>query len=119
MNSLLTILERPAPVLNVTPLFVQNGLACSLLTLDPGAEATLPAGRSPGDQVLFVVDGDIAIHAADLTTLVKRDEAFLLPRGESPVISARTGAPARVLRLEIPPRPVATPQIITPGVARG
>jgi glyoxylate utilization-related uncharacterized protein len=113
MNSSLNLLERPTAALTTTAVLAQNGFTCTLLTLEPGAETTLPAGRSPDEQLLFVVDGDIAIHAGAVTTIVNRGEAFLLAPGATPVVSARVGPPARVLRVEIPPRQAVTPQIIT------
>jgi uncharacterized cupin superfamily protein len=113
MNSSLNLLERPASVLTTTAVLAQNGITCTLLTLEPGTESALPAARSTGEQLLFVVDGDIALQAEAVTTIVNRGDAFLLAPGATPVVSARVGTPARVLRVEIPPREAATPQIIT------
>jgi glyoxylate utilization-related uncharacterized protein len=114
MNSLLTTLEHSASVLHATPVLTQNGFTCTLLNLEPGAESTLPPSRSPDDQLLFVVDGDIAVQTQAVTTLVNRGDVFLLVAGSAPVVSAREGRRAQVLRVEIPPRHVVTPQIITP-----
>lgn len=114
MNSSLTTLPRPASVLHATPLLTQNGFTCTLLNLEPGAESTLPDSRSPDDQLLFVLDGDIAVQANAVTTLVNQGDVFLLVAGSAPVVAAREGRRARVLRVEIPPRQVVTPQIITP-----
>ncbi len=109
-----TTLPRTASVLPASTLLAKNGFTCTLLNLEPGVAATLPACRSPDDQLLFVVDGDIAVEAGAVTTLVNRGEAFLLAAGTAPLVSAREGARAKVLRVEIPPRQVVTPQIITP-----
>lgn len=114
MNSSVHTLERPASLLNLTPVLARNGFACTLLTLEPDTESVLPASASPDDQLLFVVEGDIAIHLGGLTTIVNRGGAHLLKPGASPVLSARAGAPTRVLRVEIPPRQFITPQLITP-----
>jgi glyoxylate utilization-related uncharacterized protein len=115
MNSIITILDRPSTHLQSAPVLSQNGFTCSLLTLAPDSETVLPASASPDDQLLFVVEGDIAVHADGVTTLVNQGEARLLKPGSSPVLTARAGQPTRVLRVEIPPRQVVTPQIIRPG----
>lgn len=85
-----------------------------LITLEPGAESALPASASPDDQLLFVVAGEIAVETGGLTTLVGHGAATLLAPGDTPVVAARSDIPARVLRVEIPPRRIVTPQIITP-----
>lgn len=114
MNSLLTVLEPTPSVLNSTALLAQQGFTCTLLTLEAGAESTLPPSRSPDSELLFVVDGDIAVHADGVTTIVNRGDAFLLAPAKPAALTARVGAQARILRVEIPPRQVITPQIITP-----
>ncbi len=114
MNPSLTTLERPASALQATPVLNHHGFTCTLLTLEPDTESRLPASASPDEQLLFVLEGEIAIHAEGLTTLVSGGGASLVKPGLSPVLTARDGAPTRVLRVEIPPRQVVTPQIISP-----
>ncbi len=115
MNSL-TTLERPAPLLSINTLLSRAGFTCQLLTFAPDSEAILPESASADPQLLFVVDGDIAIHAEGLTTIVNRGGTFLVQPGRTSVISARAEIPSRVLRVEIPPRQIVTPQLLTPGV---
>ncbi len=115
MNSIITVLERSSSSLESAPVLSQNGFTCTLLTLASDSESVLPASASPDEQLLFVVEGDIAVHADGVTTLVNQGEARLLKPGASPVLTARAGQPTRVLRVEIPPRQVVTPQIIRPG----
>jgi glyoxylate utilization-related uncharacterized protein len=114
MNSSLTTLEQPAAVLHTTPVLNQQGFTCTLVTLESGAESALPASRSPDSELLFVVDGDIAVHADGVTTIVNRGDAFLLAPDKPAALTARVGAPARLLRVEIPPRQLTTPPVITP-----
>jgi len=116
MNSSLTTLERPASALQANPVFNQTGFTCTVFTLEPDTETRLPASASPDEQLLFVVEGDIAVHNEGLTTIVNRGGAHLLKPGALPVLSARAGGLTRVLRVEIPPRQLITPQIIAPGV---
>lgn len=113
MNSL-TTLERPAPLLQINTLLAREGFTCKLLTFLPDSEALLPESASADPQLLFVVDGDIAIHAEGLTTIVNRGGTFLVQPGRTTVVSARAGEPSRVLRVEIPPRQFVVPQLITP-----
>ncbi|HWA26094.1 MAG TPA: cupin domain-containing protein [Lacunisphaera sp.] len=114
MNSILQVFAPLAPAFTATSVLAQNGFTCTLLTLEPGAESILPASASTDDQILFVVDGTVAIHTDDLTTILHWGEAFLLRPGRTAALSARSDLTVRVLRVEIPPRQVVTPQIITP-----
>jgi len=114
MNSLIT-LDPPVSSLQSAPVLAQSGFTCTLLTLAPDSETALPAGTSSDDQLLFVVAGDIAVHHQGLTTLVNQGGACLIRPGQSPVITARAGQPTQVLRVEIPPRQIITPQLVSPG----
>jgi glyoxylate utilization-related uncharacterized protein len=114
MNTPLTTLDLPSSLLSVSPVLAQRGFTCTLLTLAPDTETPLPASASPDEQLLFVVDGDIAIHTEGLTTIVNQGGAYVVKPAASPVLSARADVPSRVLRVEIPPRQVITPQIIAP-----
>lgn len=114
MNISLQTLARPATPLQTSRVLAENGFTCSLLTLEPGAETPLPAGASPDDQLLFVLDGEIAVESGGLTTVVNRGAATVVAATTTPLLAARTGAPARVLRVEIPPRQIIRPEIITP-----
>lgn len=115
MNSL-TFLERPAPLLSSNTLLSREGFTGTLFTFAPDSEALLPESTSTDPQLRFVVDGDIAIHANGLTTIVQRGGTCLVPPGRTTVVSSRAGEPSRVLRMEIPPRQPVIPQIITPRV---
>ena len=61
-----------------------------------------------------MLEGGITVDANGVAILVDRNAATLVPAGQSPVLAAREGAPARVLRVEIPPRQIVTPEIHTP-----
>jgi glyoxylate utilization-related uncharacterized protein len=114
MNSVLQTLEQPSSPLQSIPVLAQNGFNCTLITLDAHGESVLPASHSPDEQLLFVLEGDLAIQTDGLTTLLSRDAATLLAPGKQAVLSSPTGMPVRVLRVEVPPRRIITPQIITP-----
>jgi len=112
MDSSVITLEQTPSVLTSTAVLNQQGFTCSLVTLEAGAESSLPPSRSPDNELLFVVDGDVAVHADGVTTIVNRGDAFLLAPDKPAALTARVGKPARVLRVEIPPRQVVIPQII-------
>lgn len=115
MNPLHT-LERPAHPVAIAPVLNRNGFTCTLLTLAAGVEAALPDSHSLDAQLLFVVEGGITVSSEGLTTVVDTGQAMLLPPGGgAAAVCAYGGALARVLRVEIPPRQVITPQLITPG----
>lgn len=111
MNSLLHTLERPAAAPEVTPVLAQDGIACTVLTL--GADSH-PASLARGRQLLFVLEGDLAVKVDGVTTFVDQGAATLLAADQSPEISARHDTPVRVLRVEVPPKAGASPEIITP-----
>lgn len=113
MNSL-TPLDRPTRSLDASRLLARDGFICTLFALEPDAEATLPATPSRDDQLLFVVEGAVAVHREGVTTLVNQGEAHLLRAGVPPSLTGRSNGPTRLLRVEIPPRQVVTPQIIKP-----
>jgi len=114
MDSSVTTLEQTPSVLTSTAVLNQQGFNCSLVTLEAGAESALPPSHSSDPELLFVVDGDVAVHADGVTTIVNRGDAFLLAPEKAAALTARVGKSARVLRVEIPPRQIITPQIIKP-----
>jgi hypothetical protein len=98
MNPSLHTLEHPSSPLQSVPVLAQNGFNCTLITLDAHAESVLPASHSPDEQLLFVLEGDLAVQTDGLTTLLSRDAATLLVPGKQAVLSSPTGAPVRALR---------------------
>ncbi len=112
MNSLET-LERPSAALTTAPVLHQRGFTCTILTLQPDSEAKLPESASADEQLLFAIDGDIAVHLEGVTAIINQGGAHLVKAGTSPVLSAGANGPTRILRVEIPPRQVIEPQIIT------
>lgn len=113
MSSLLNTLERPVSPVRTAPILVQGGFSCTLLTLEPGASTPELIPATP-DQLLFVIDGGIIVHGDGVSTVVNRDQAFLLGRGQPHHLSSTGDQPARVLRVEIPPRLVVAPALIEP-----
>lgn len=110
MPSLLTTLERPSRRAYSLPVLAQQGFTCTTLTLDAGTELTL---SSPAEQLLYVLNGEVAVVSDAVNTIVASDHAHLLAPHQTATVAAQGDAPARVLRIEVPPRRSATADVIT------
>ena len=114
MNSSLVTLD---PVTVPSPariILSKNGFTASLITIAPGEE-TPPRGADDAEEhLLFVVEGQATVRFDEVNTIVDKDEALLIPRGKNHVISAMANRPAKVLRVEVPPRQVVEAPIISP-----
>lgn len=114
MNSLVTILPPPAAAFSRTPILNKNGFSCSLLTLAPGAEIFVSETPEAEEQILFVVEGEAAIRLGnDVTTMLAKDSALLVPGGRQPEIAANSGSWTKLLRVRVPARRMAEPEIVT------
>lgn len=91
----------------------KDGFACSLLTLAPGDETPRRTADQVEEHLLFVVDGEATVRFDDVNTILSKDEALLIPRGKEHVIAAHPGGWAKLLRVDVPPRQVVVPQIIS------
>lgn len=114
MTSLLTTTLPVGPQVDAQSILAQDGFACSLLTLAPGEETSLHESASDGKHLLFVVDGAVTVQRGEVNTILRKDQALLIPKGDEPVVAARPEGEAKVLQVDIPPRQVVTPQILTP-----
>lgn len=114
MNASLQTLDLPAIKLLAKPVLNHNGFTCTQYTLIPGADAELPVSQSQDDQMLIVLEGEVAVLGRGVTTLLKSGSALVVAPGKTIELTARTATPVRVLRVEIPPRQVVAPQIFHP-----
>jgi quercetin dioxygenase-like cupin family protein len=115
MNASLHTIELPPTELLAKPILNQNGFTCTQFTLVPGADTELPPSHSQDEQMLIVLEGEVAVLARGVTTLLKPGAAMLMAPGKAVEVSARAESPVRLLRVEIPPRQIITPQIISLG----
>ncbi|MEN9401923.1 MAG: hypothetical protein RL091_626 [Verrucomicrobiota bacterium] len=115
MNTVIHTIERPETGLLAKQILNQNGFVCTHYTLKPGADTELPTSMSNDDQMLYVLEGEVAVLARGVTTLLKAGSAMLMTAGKAVELTARAETPVRLLRVEIPPRQIVTPQIIRPG----
>lgn len=108
--------QIPDPVTtrtNAKTILAKEGFQCSLVTLAPGDEATLCEAHNVEEHILFVIDGEATVRFGDINTMLKKDEALLIPKGKSHLIAAGKGSWAKLLRVGVPPRQIVTPQILT------
>lgn len=114
MTSFITTLPPPSAAPVFTPILTKNGFTCSLISLPPDGEADLRLVASNDEQLLFVVDGEAAVSLGhDVTTMLGQHAALLIPSGREAGIAARSGCRTKVLRVQIPPRSVRAPEIVT------
>lgn len=113
MTSKTTTLDSvPAP-LNTKTILAKEGFHCSLLTLAPGDETPRREANQVEEHVLFVADGSATIRIGDVNTILAKDQAILIRPGQEYVIAAHPGGWAKILKTDVPPRQIVTPQIIT------
>jgi mannose-6-phosphate isomerase-like protein (cupin superfamily) len=94
-------------------ILAQEGFRCSLLTLAPGDETPLQEARDVEEHLLFVIEGEATVRRGEVNTMLGKDQALLIAKGQAHVLSAGASGWARLLRVDVPPRQVVTPQIVT------
>lgn len=112
MNQILTTLDSVAPSINAKTILSKEGFQCSLLTLAPGDETPLREAHHVEEHLLFVVEGEATVRREQVNTILSKDEALLIPKGAAHVIAGNPGGWTKILRVDVPPRQVVTPQII-------
>ena len=90
----------------------RDGFTCSLLTLAPGDETPRGDASHVEEHVLYVAEGAAVVRFDDMNTMLKKDDALLVPHGKPHVIAAQPDGWAKLLRVAVPPRQVVVPQII-------
>ena len=113
MNSLLTTLDPVTTTNRAKTILAKDGFTCSLITLEPGEETPRKEPDQVEEHVLFVVDGGAVVRSGDVTTMLSTDEAILIPKGKSHTIAAAPSGSAKILRVDVPPRQIVTPQILS------
>ena len=115
MISSLTTLDPVTTSFTTKTILAKEGFACSLLALAPGEETPRRDADQIEDHLLFVIEGEATVRYGDVNTMLGKDQALLIRKGEEHVIGASPGGWTKILRVDIPPRQIVTPQIITPG----
>jgi mannose-6-phosphate isomerase-like protein (cupin superfamily) len=112
MNTEITTLNPPVPSGLTKKILSKHGFNCSLIILNRDEETARADSANIAEHIVFVVEGEATVRFGDVNTIVNKDEALLIPKGKEYALVALHGW-AKVLRVEVPPREVITPQIIT------
>lgn len=94
-------------------ILAKDGFHCSIITLSPGDKTPQHEAQDVEENVLFAIEGEATVRFGDLNTMLKKDDALLVRKGQAHVIAACPDSWARILRVDVPPRQVRTPQILT------
>jgi len=113
MKPSVVILDSVASATNSKTILSKAGFACSLIILAPGDETPPREADQVEEHLLFVVEGEATVRFDVVNTILNKDEALLIPRGKSHVISTHSGGWAKLLRVDVPPRQTVVPQIIS------
>jgi mannose-6-phosphate isomerase-like protein (cupin superfamily) len=112
MNPDITTLNPPASTAVTKNILSKHGFNCALIVLSRGDETARADSTQMAEHLLFVVEGEVTVRFGDVNTVVNKDEALLIPKEKEYSVLSHLGW-AKVLRVEVPPRQVITPQIIT------
>jgi len=113
MNPQLTTLDSVATPTNTKSILAKDGFQCSIITLAPGDETPLREAHDVEAHILFAIEGEATVRFGDINTMMKKDEALLVPKENAHLIAAGPNGGAKILRVDVPPRQVVTPQILT------
>lgn len=113
MNPQITTLDPVTSATNTKTILSKEGFQCSLIMLAPGDETPLRESHDVEEHILFVVDGEATVRFGEVNTMLAKDEALLIPKGKAHLIAAGASGWAKLLRVDVPPRQIVTPQILT------
>jgi quercetin dioxygenase-like cupin family protein len=113
MNPSITTLDPPTPNATIRKILSQDGFDGSLITLTPGEDAYRVDASQSQEHILFVVDGEVTVRSGEVNTILKPEDALLLAKGREHSIVAHAPGQAKLLQIEVPPRQVVTPQILS------
>ena len=113
MTSEITTLDPRINSLSTKAILSDGRYYGTLLSLAPGDETPPLAANRESDLLLFIIDGEATVRRGEVNTVLSLDQALVLHHGEEAVVAASANRNTKILRLEIPPRQVVTPQIIT------
>lgn len=113
MTPQLTSLDPLAASSNRKSILAKDGFHCTIITLSSGDETPLREAQDVEENVLFAIEGEATVRFGGLNAMLKKDEALLIHKGQAHLITAGPNSWARILRVDVPPRQVVTPQILT------
>jgi mannose-6-phosphate isomerase-like protein (cupin superfamily) len=113
MNPQITSLDPVTSPPNAKSILAKDGFTCSLIMLAPGDEMPRHEASNVEEHILFIVEGDATVRFDHVNTMLSKDEALLIPKGKEHVITAHPGAWAKILRIDVPPRQIITPPLVS------
>jgi quercetin dioxygenase-like cupin family protein len=113
MNPKITTLDPVSNRMTAKTILSKDGFTCSLLMLAPGDETPRREADQVEEHILYVVDGEATVRFDQVNTILNKDEALLIPKGKQHVITANAAGWAKLLRVDVPPRHVVVPQILS------
>ena len=113
MTSQITALDPVTTPPKAKTILAQEGFTCSLLTLAPGDETPRRTADQFEEHLLFVIEGEATVRIGDVNTVLAREQALLIRKGETYAIIGSPDDPTRILRVAVPPRQIVTPQVIS------
>ncbi len=112
MNPLITTLEPSAPPFTAHEILASGGYHATVLAFSPGGGIS-DETDSANDRIYVGCDGTVMINSAGVSTYLHPQTALLVPKGTAHSLQEKSNQPAKVLRLDIPPRHVTTAPLVT------
>ena len=113
MNSTITTLKPPTPTVHTKTILSKDDFNCSIVMLAPGDELPVRESSYVDNQIVFIVEGEATVRSGDVNTILNKDEAMLIPKGEEHVIVAHPDERTKLLVVKVPPRQVITPPLVS------
>ena len=104
---------NPATSPTTKTILAKEGFQCSVTMLAPGDKTPLRDAHEVEEHIVFVIEGQVTVRFGDINTMLNKDEALLIPKGREHLFAAGANSWAKILRVDVPPRQVVTPQILT------
>lgn len=112
MNPLITTLEPSTPAYTTQEILASGGYHGATLSFNAGG-AVPEEADGVNDRIYVGLDGTVMINCSGVSTFLHRDTALLVTKGKAHNLQETANRPARVLRLDIPPRQVTAQPLVT------
>jgi quercetin dioxygenase-like cupin family protein len=113
MNPLLNTLDPVSTPVRAKTILSKDGFTCALIALAPGDETQRHDDRAVEEHLLFVVEGTATVRFDDVNTILNQGEALHIPKGRAHAIAAGPSGGAKLLRVDVPPRQVIVPPLVS------
>jgi mannose-6-phosphate isomerase-like protein (cupin superfamily) len=113
MNSEITTLEPPVQTVMSRNILSKDGFSCSVITLAPHDEIPRSESSQVEEHILFIIEGEALVRFEDVNMILNQEEASLIPKGRKYSLAAHGSGGAKLLRVDVPPRQIVTPPILS------